>query len=220
MTTTMILIAACLAVTLGALLLAGHGLRRSAIACERNSSLERQLAAEREARHLADQGLAASHDVLCRLVRQQDAARPQAGTVRGVASTDSLRHALERCLVEHAERYGMRCRFEAGVDPAARPLGRAVRLAAFEVLQEVLASCKDGRADLHVRLSEGMNTLALDVQAGASMDGAPASLPETLARQVRALGGVLRLACAPGRPSHWSLSLPAARVTAAPAPAS
>lgn len=217
MTNTMIFVAASLALTLGALLLAGAGLRRSAIASERNRSLERQLATEREARQLADQGLAASHEVLCRLVRQQDAARSVAGATRGAACTDSLRHALERCLVEHAEQFGVRCRFEAGVDPAAHPVGRAVRLAVFEVLQEVLAGCKDGRADLHVRLSEGVNTLALDVQAGASVGAAPLPPTEALARQVRALGGVLRLAAAPGRPSHWSLSLPL-RATAEPAP--
>lgn len=216
MTNTMIFFAASLAITVGALLLAGVGLRRSAIAGERNRSLERQLAAEREARQLADQDLAASHKVLCRLVRQQDAARSAAGAARG-ACTDSLRHALERCLVEHAEQFGVRCRFEAGVDPAAHPVGRAARLAVFEMLREVLASCKDGRADLHVRLSEGMSTLALDVQAGASVGGAPAPLTDALARQVRALGGVLRLAAAPGRPSHWSLSLPL-RATVEPAP--
>lgn len=217
MTNTMIFLAASLAVTLGALLLAGVGLRRSAIAGERSRSLERQLAAEREARQLADQDLAASHKALCRLVRQQDTARSAAGAARGGACTDSLRHALERCLVEHAEQFGGRCRFEAGVDPAAPPVGRAARLAVFEVLQEVLASCKDGRADLHVRLSEGTNTLALDVQAGASVGSAPAPLTDALSRQVRALGGVLRLAAAPGRPSHWSLSLPV-RATAEPAP--
>jgi hypothetical protein len=216
MTDTMIFVAASLALTLGALLLAGAGLRRSAVAGERNRSLERQLAAEREARQLADQGLAASHEVLCRLVRQQDAARSAAGTTRGAACTGSLRHALERCLVEHAEQFGVRCRFEAGVDPAAHPVGRAVRLAVFEVLQEVLAGCKDGRADLHVRLSEGVNTLALDVQAGASVGTAPLPPTEALASQVRALGGVLRLAAAPGRPSHWSLSL-RLRATAEPA---
>jgi hypothetical protein len=217
MTNTIIFIAASLALTLGALLLAGAGLRRSAVAGELNRSLERQLAAEREARQLADQGLAASHEVLCRLVRQQGPARSAAGAPRGGACTDSLRHALERCLVEHAEQFGVRCRFEAGVDPAAHPVGRAARLVVFEVLQEVLAGCKDGRSDLHVRLSEGVHTLALDVQACASAGAAPLPLSETLARPVRALGGVLRLAAAPGRPSHWSLSLPL-RSTAEPAP--
>lgn len=200
-------VAASLALTLAALVLAYVGLRRGVVVGERNRALERLLAAEREARQQSEQALAASDDLLCRLVRRQDGARPAPG------GADSLRHALERCLAEHAQSHGVRYRFEAGVDPAARPVGRAARLALFQVLQEVLAANagRNGSADLHVRLNEGARTLALDIQAGAPADHGrrPAPLPEALAAQVRALGGVLRLAAAPGRPTHWSLTLPA-----------
>ena len=201
---------ASLALALAALVLACLGLRRGITAGERNRALERLLAAEREARQQSEQALAASHDVLCRLVRRQDGARPAPG---GTGATGGLRHALERCLAEHAQLHGVRYRFEAGVDPAARPVGRAARLALFEVLQEVLAANagRNGSADLHVRLNEGARTLALDIQAGAPADHAraPAPLPDALAHQVSALGGILRLAAAAGRPTHWSLTLPA-----------
>ena len=205
---------ASLALGLAALVLACLGLRRGITAGERNRALERLLAAEREARQQSEQALAASHDVLCRLVRRQDGARPAPG---GTGATGGLRHALERCLAEHAQLHGVRYRFEAGVDPAALPaalaVGRAARLALFEVLQDVLAANagRNGSADLHVRLSEGARRLALDIQAGAPADQAraPAPLPDALAHQVSALGGILRLAAAAGRPTHWSLTLPA-----------
>jgi len=212
---------ACLVVTLAALLLAYAGLRRSATSDTRARSLQGQLDAEREARQLSDQALAADHDLLCRLVRQNDGARSVAPGGRGVDQADTLRHALERCLAEYAQAHGLRYRFEAGVDPSAQPTSRAARLAAFQVLQEVLDACggRSGGAELQVRLSQGAQALALDIQAGARFP-APVAAPmqhrlsDALDEQVRALGGVLRMAAAPGRPSHWSLSLPAGEAVA------
>jgi len=208
-------LAACLVLTLAALVLAYAGLRRSVSAGERSRSLQRQLDAEREARTLSDQALAANHDLLCRLVRQNDGVCSALPGMRAAGHADALRHALERCLAEHAQAHGQRYRFEAGVDPAAQPASRAARLAAFQVLQEVLdaAGARSSGAELHVRLSEGAQSLALDIQAGASYQ-APAAAPvqqrisDALLAQVGAIGGVLRMAAAPGRPSHWSLSLP------------
>lgn len=202
-------LAASLALALVVLVLAYIGLRRGVTAGAHNRALEQLLVAEREARQQSEQALAASHDVLCRLVRRQDGAHP---VLRGA---DGLRHALERCLAEHAQSYGVSYRFEAGVDPTARPVGRAARLALFQVLQEVLAANagRNGNADLHVRLNQGACRLALDIQAGAAATQAraPAPLPDALARQVSTLGGILRVAAAPGRPTHWSLTLPAQR---------
>jgi len=274
-------LAACLAITLVALVLAYIGMRRSAALDERARSLQGQLEAEREARHQSDQALAANHDVLCRMVRQHEgvrdgersriardlqaelgrrlaslrndlshlvdnatpaqsafssrldgalanvdgaitAVRAVTGGLRGFGPADGLRHALERNLAEHAQLHGLRYRFEAGVDPAAHPSSRAARLAVFGVLQEVLAMTggRAGGAELHVRLSEGACALALDIQLGATVQveqveqveqvriNGGQALSEQLADRVRALGGALRVAAAPGRPCHWSLSLP------------
>lgn len=209
-------LAACLATTLVALVLAFIGMRRSAALDERARVLQGRLEAEREARHQSDQALAANHEVLCRLVRQHQAGRMLTDGLRGFGPADGLRHALERNLAEHAQLHGLRYRFEAGVDPAAHPSSRAARLAVFGVLQEVLAMTggRDGGAELHVRLSEGACALALDIRLGATVQveqvrgNLAQPLSEQLADRVRALAGVLRVAAAPGRPCHWSLSLP------------
>jgi hypothetical protein len=216
-------LAACLAITLVALVLAYIGMRRSTALDERARSLQGQLEAEREARHQSDQALAANHDVLCRLVRQHQDGRTLTDGLRGFGQADGLRHALERNLAEHAQLHGLRYRFEAGVDPAAHPSSRAARLAVFGVLQEVLAMTggRAGGAELHVRLSEGACALALDIQLGATVQleqvriNFAQPLSEQLADRVRALGGALRVAAAPGRPCHWSLSLPVREPVAA-----
>ena len=169
---------ACVIVTMAGLLLACLSLRRSLGLEERARTLHGQLVAEREARAQSDQALADNHDVVYRLVRQNEdvrdsertriarelhnelgrrlltlraelaslhdsaitaqapaltsrldsaitnidgalgAMRAVAGGLRGFGPGDGLRHALERCLAEHAHLYGMRYRFEAGIDPA------------------------------------------------------------------------------------------------------
>ena len=62
---------ACAMVTLAALSLAWMGLRYGAASEARAHALQLQLHCEREARTQADDALAASHDVMCSLVRRQ-----------------------------------------------------------------------------------------------------------------------------------------------------
>lgn len=282
---------ACLIVMLAAMAMAYIGLRRSIVSDERARALQQQLAAEREARGQADQALAANHDVLCRLVRQQEgvragertriardlqaelggrllalrgelsrlnhapcaapplvgkqvgelvgeldgalarvdgalgAVRAVAGGLRGFGPGDGLRHALERCLAEHAHAHGLRYRFEAGVDPASRASqDRAARLAVFRVLQDVLARAarvKTG-GELHVRLVEGASSLGLEIDGCAATEGADAGavLPHELVEHIRAIGGVLRIVSTTQHQGRWSLSVPVQPSAAPPARAS
>lgn len=262
---------ACALVALAALGLACVVLRRSATTDERARALQRQLAAEREARCQSDQALADNHDVLCRLVRQHegvregersrigcelqvelgrrlvnlrhelaslhdcasaapalaarldcalatidgaiDTVRTVAGGLRGGNPGDGLRQALERCLAEHAHRHGLHYRFEAGVDPGScASQDRAARLAVFRVLQDVLAGATrrgDGpERELHVRLLEGKSSLGLEIEGCAGAADDVASLPAELVEQIRAMGGVLRMAASADRRARWSLSVP------------
>lgn len=214
MTNTMLLLTgvpspemvACAMVTLAALGLAWLGMRRSVSSGEHARALELQLSAEREARCQADQALAANHDVMCRLVCEtQDA--------RGAASGDGLCHALERCVAEHAHLNGLRYRFEAGVDPAARShQGRAARLAVLRVLQEVLAAGHPGGCggEVSVRLSEGAGVLGLEIGGCAGAGPLPADIHD----QLQVLGAVLRVVDngleggQDVRRERWSLSVP------------
>ena len=142
------------------------------------------------------------------------AVRAVAGGLRGVIPGDGLRHALERCLAEHADSHGLRYRFEAGVDPRSRASDdRAARLAVFRVLQDVLAGAartlgnEPGR-ELHVRLLEGAGTLGLEIDGcGGAVDDMSA-LPLELVDQIRAMGGVLRMVATAERRARWSLSVP------------
>ena len=262
---------ACAVITLAALALAWLGLRRSATRDEEVHGLQAQLSVERAARSQSDQALADNHDVLCRMVRQQEGVResersriasqlqaelgcrlltlrkelsrlhdnaPGAGTgrldvalahldatigvvravsggLRGFGPGDGLRHALERCLAEHAHLHGVRYRFEAGIDPSSRAgQDRTARLAVFRVLQDVLATTQGKHAgaphegELHVRLLEGAASLGLEI------DGCPAApdhvdaLPCELVDHIRAMGGVLRVIATAERRGRWSLSVP------------
>lgn len=144
------------------------------------------------------------------------AVRTVAGGLRGFGPGDGLRHALERCLAEHAQLNGLRYRFEAGVDPAARASGdRAARIAVFRVLQEVLACGVRGGLDqeVAVRLSEGADALVLEI-GGCPIECGSAALPHDVQEQLRTLGAVLRVADSGPDGSHgarhgrWSLSVP------------
>lgn len=267
-------LAACAIATLAALALAWFGLHRSARLDGRARALSLQLDRERAARTQADQALAASQDVVCRLVREHEgvregertriarelqaelgrrllvlrsdlvrlqlgaeaspalagrlssalaniddaigAVRMVAGGLRGFGPGDGLRHALERCLAEHAQLNGLRYRFEAGVDPAARAgSDRAARLAVFRVLQEALAAGLQGdpNGEVSVRLREGAGTLGLEI-GGCAMVRGGALLPQDVDEQLRALGAVLRIvdsgpdAGHGARHGRWSLSVP------------
>ena len=262
---------ACILVTMAALVLACLSLRRGVGLEERVRALHGQLAAERASRAQSEQALADNHDVVYRLVRQNEdvrdsertriarelqselgrrlltlrtdlsnlhdsattaqapalasrldsaiahidgaigAVRAVASGLRGFGAGDGLRHALERCLAEHAHLYGMRYRFEAGIDPSSHASqDRAARLAVFRVLQDVLATAarvQDG--ELHVRLLENASSLGLEIDGCASAPGEVASLPAELIEQIRAMGGVLRVvATASEGTGRWSLSLP------------
>jgi signal transduction histidine kinase len=261
---------ACVLVTLAALVLACLSLRRSMGLEERAQALHGQLAAERESRAQSEQALADNHDVVYRLVRQNEdvrdsertriarelqselgrrlltlrtdlttlhdsatsaqapalasrlasamthldgalgAVRAVASGLRGFGPGDGLRHALERCLAEHAHLYGMRYRFEAGIDPTSRASqDRAARLAVFRVLQDVLATAaRIQHGELHVRLLENASSLGLEIDGCASAPGEVASLPAELIDQIRAMGGVLRVVATAGDAGRWSLSLP------------
>ncbi|MBD8562965.1 hypothetical protein IFU01_01665 [Oxalobacteraceae sp. CFBP 8763] len=261
---------ACVLVTLAALVLACLSLRRSMGLEERAQVLHGQLAAERESRAQSEQALADNHDVVYRLVRQNEdvrdsertriarelqselgrrlltlridlstlhdsatsaqapalasrlasamthldgalgAVRAVASGLRGFGPGDGLRHALERCLAEHANLYGMRYRFEAGIDPSSRASqDRAARLAVFRVLQDVLATAaRVQHGELHVRLLENASSLGLEIDGCASAPGEVASLPAELIDQIRAMGGVLRVVATAGDAGRWSLSLP------------
>ena len=261
---------ACVLVTLAALILACLSLRRSMGLEERAQALHGQLAAERESRAQSEQALADNHDVVYRLVRQNEdvrdsertriarelqnelgrrlltlradlsnlydsaataqapalasrldsamthidgaiiAVRAVASGLRGFGPGDGLRHALERCLAEHAHLYGMRYRFEAGIDPSSRASqDRAARLAVFRVLQDVLATAaRVKHGELHVRLLENASSLGLEIDGCASAPGEVASLPAELIDQIRAMGGVLRVVATAGHTGRWSLSLP------------
>lgn len=257
-------------VTLAALALALLGLRRGASSDERALSLQLQLSAEREARNQSDQALADNHDLLCRMVRQQEGVRESersriarelqaelgcrlltlrgelarlhdkapaggigrldvalahldatigvvravAGGLRGFGPGDGLRHALERCVAEHAHLHGLRYRFEAGVDPSSRASqDRAARLAVFRVLQDVLATAQRGQAgepegELHVRLHESACSLGLEIDGCAGSPDQAAALPGELVDHIRAMGGVLRVIATAERRGRWSLSVP------------
>jgi signal transduction histidine kinase len=261
---------ACILVTLAALVLTCLSLRRSMGLEERARALHSQLAAERESRAQSEQALADNHDVVYRLVRQNEdvrdsertriarelqnelgrrlltlradlsnlydsaataqapalasrldsamthidgaiiAVRAVASGLRGFGPGDGLRHALERCLAEHAHLYGMRYRFEAGIDPSSRASqDRAARLAVFRVLQDVLATAaRVKHGELHVRLLENASSLGLEIDGCASAPGEVASLPAELIDQIRAMGGVLRVVATAGHTGRWSLSLP------------
>jgi len=261
---------ACALVTLAALVLACLSLRRSMGLEERAQALQGQLAAERESRAQSEQALADNHDVVYRLVRQNEdvrdsertriarelqselgrrlltlrtdlstlhdsatsaqapalasrlasamthldgalgAVRAVASGLRGFGPGDGLRHALERCLAEHAHLYGMRYRFEAGIDPSSRvSQDRAARLAVFRVLQDVLATAaRVQHGELHVRLLENASSLGLEIDGCASAAGEVASLPAELIDQIRAMGGVLHVVATAGDAARWSLSLP------------
>ena len=138
------------------------------------------------------------------------AVRAVASGLRGFGPGDGLRHALERCLAEHANLYGMRYRFEAGIDPSSRASqDRAARLAVFRVLQDVLATAaRVQHGELHVRLLENASSLGLEIDGCASAPGEVASLPAELIDQIRAMGGVLRVVATAGDAGRWSLSLP------------
>ena len=261
---------ACVIVTMAGLLLACLSLRRSLGLEERARTLHGQLVAEREARAQSEQALADNHDVVYRLVRQNEdvrdsertriarelhnelgrrlltlraelaslhdsaitaqapaltsrldsaitnidgalgAMRAVAGGLRGFGPGDGLRHALERCLAEHAHLYGMRYRFEAGIDPGSRAgQDRGARLAVFRVLQDVLATAaRIQHGELHVRLLENAGSLGLEIDGCASAPGEVASLSAELIDQIRAMGGVLRVIATAGHTGRWSLSLP------------
>lgn len=261
---------ACVIVTMAGLLLACLSLRRSLGLEERARTLHGQLVAEREARALSEQALADNHDVVYRLVRQNEdvrdsertriarelhnelgrrlltlraelaslhdsaitaqapaltsrldsaitnidgalgAMRAVAAGLRGFGPGDGLRHALERCLAEHAHLYGMRYRFEAGIDPGSRAgQDRGARLAVFRVLQDVLATAaRIQHGELHVRLLENAGSLGLEIDGCASAPGEVASLSVELIDQIRAMGGVLRVIATAGHTGRWSLSLP------------
>lgn len=261
---------ACVVMTMAGLLLACLSLRRSLGLEEQARTLQRQLVAEREARSQSEQALADNHDVVYRLVRQNEdvrdsertriarelhtelgrrlltlrtelaslhdsattahapalasrldsamthiddalgAVRAVAGGLRGFGPGNGLRHALERCLAEHAHLYGMRYRFEAGIDPGSRACqDRGARLAVFRVLQDVLATAaRVQHGELHVRLLENIGSLGLEIDGCASAAGEVASLPAELIDQIRALGGVLRVVATSGHAGRWSLSLP------------
>lgn len=261
---------ACVVMTMAGLLLACLSLRRSLGLEEQARTLQRQLVAEREARSQSEQALADNHDVVYRLVRQNEdvrdsertriarelhtelgrrlltlrtelaslhdsattahapalasrldsamthiddalgAVRAVAGGLRGFGPGNGLRHALERCLAEHAHLYGMRYRFEAGIDPGSRAgQDRGARLAVFRVLQDVLATAaRVQHGELHVRLLENIGSLGLEIDGCANAAGEVASLPAELIDQIRALGGVLRVVATSGHAGRWSLSLP------------
>lgn len=142
------------------------------------------------------------------------AVRAVAGGLRGVIPGDGLRHALERCLAEHADSHGLRYRFEAGVDPRSRASDdRAARLAVFRVLQDVLAGAartlgnEPGR-ELHVRLLEGASTLGLEIDGCAGAADDLSALPLELLDHIRAMGGALRRVATGERRARWSLSVP------------
>jgi len=80
--------------TLAAIGLAGLLQRRTRVAEERGRSLEEQLAAERSAHGQAEDALAGSHDVLCRLVRQQESVRDAERSRIARALHDELGHRL------------------------------------------------------------------------------------------------------------------------------
>ena len=261
---------ACVIVTMAGLLLACLSLRRSLGLEERARTLHGQLVAEREARAQSEQALADNHDVVYRLVRQNEdvrdsertriarelhnelgrrlltlraelaslhdsaitaqapaltsrldsaitnidgtlgAMRAVAAGLRGFGPGDGLRHALERCLAEHAHLYGMRYRFEAGIDPGSRAgQDRGARLAVFRVLQDVLATAaRIQHGELHVRLLENAGSLGLEIDGCASAPGEVASISAELIDQIRAMGGVLRVIATTGHTGRWSLSLP------------
>ena len=269
---------ACVLVTMAALVLACLSLRRSLGFEERANTLHGQLAAEREARAQSEQALADNHDVVFRLVRQNEdvresertriarelqnelgrrlltlrtdlsslydsattaqapalagrldsamkhvdgaigAVRAVAGGLRGFGPGDGLRHALERCLAEHAHLYGMRYRFEAGVDPSSRACqDRGARRAVFRVLQDVLATAAHVQhGELHVRLLENASSLGLEIDGCASAPGEVASLPGELVDQIRAMGGILRVVPTTEHSGRWSLSLPVRSQATAP----
>lgn len=136
--------------------------------------------------------------------------RMVADGMRGFGPGDGLRHALERCVSEHAHQYGLRYRFEAGVDSASRSgADRAARLAVFRVLQDVLStSARTPDGQLHVRLLESAGMLGLEIDG---CDGSPDkvnALSGDLVDQIRAMGGVLRVTASGARSGCWSLSLP------------
>lgn len=263
-----------LALAFAALALAYLGLRRGAACDEQVSTLQQQLAVEREARCQSDQALADNHDVLCRLVRQQDdvragersriarelqaelgcrlltlrqqlsslrdgaapgaignldaalahldatldVVRAVAGGLRGFGPGDGLRHALERCLAEHAHLHGLRYRFEAGIDPGARASAdRHARMAVFRVLQDVLATAQRKRrggqqaeaaGELRVRLLESACSLGLEIDGCAGTPDQLDTLPGELVETIRAMGGVLRVIATAERRGRWSLSVP------------
>ncbi|WP_170976843.1 hypothetical protein [Massilia sp. HP4] len=143
-----------------------------------------------------------------------DAVRAVAGGLRGANPADGLRQALERCLAEHADRHGLRYRFEAGIDPGARAgHDRAARLAVFRVLQDVLAGAArkigdEQERELHVRLLEGAGTLGLEIDGCACTVDDMSALPVELVDQIRAMGGVLRMVATAERRVRWLLSVP------------
>jgi len=194
---------------------------RARIGCELQAELGRRLLSLRnEITGLRDgaraaPALAARLDcVLANIDGAIDAVRAVAGGLRGANPGDGLRQALERCLAEHAQRHGLRYRFEAGVEPGSRPShDRAARLAVFRVLQDVLAGAAreagNGHAyELHVRLLEGAGALGLEIDGCAGTADRMSFLPAELVDGIRAMGGVLHMAATCDRRVRWSLSVP------------
>ncbi|MGF6272422.1 signal transduction histidine kinase [Massilia sp. UYP11] len=189
----------------------------------RLSSLRNEMASLRECAEATPAPVLLTH--LDRVLGGIDGAihalRAVGGGLRGGAhSGDGLRQALERCLAEHAHRHGLGYRFEAGVDPSSRAgQDRAARLAVFRVLQDVLAGAARGagnagvaqrgpESELRVRLLEGASTLGLEIDGCAGTVDDVSALPVDLVEQIRAMGGVLRIAVSAGRRARWTLSLP------------
>jgi signal transduction histidine kinase len=134
--------------------------------------------------------------------------------LRGFGPGNGLRNALERCLAEHAHLYGLRYRFEGGVDPSVPGShDRAARIAVFRVLQDVLANIARAKeaapdAELHVRLREGSCALGLEIDGCPGATSEAAALPDELIDHIRAIGGELRVVATTEQRGCWSLSVP------------
>lgn len=139
------------------------------------------------------------------------AARAVAGALRPIGPHEGLRQALQRVLQDQARVSGLRYRFDAGIDPAAPPAGRAARLAVFRLLQEVVAGAgRRGAGELHVRLAEGADRLSLQIEGAAAI--VALTLPDEVQERLQALCASLRIAeAAPGR-GRMTLTIPVREV--------
>jgi len=111
--------------TLAAIGLAALLQRRTQVAEERGRSLEQQLAAERRAHGEAEDALAGSHDVLCRLVRQQEGVR------------DAERNRIARALHDELGQRLLSLRAELSLQQVA---ARSASSAGRERLDETIAN--------------------------------------------------------------------------------